>query len=208
MIKVITAAPYNPVSLVEAKLWLREDGADQNNVITRLIKAMANYAEHLTGRAFVQRTLELDMDDWTNAWHEDYGACVMFPWAPLVGVDSIAYTDTARAAQTLAGTVYDVDTVSTPGMLRLAYGQSWPGLGYGFNRVRIQYRAGYAPVGSPADEAAYQAGIPDELKTWLHARIATLYENREQLMASNNIEIPRHFADGLLDSLIVGDRLF
>ena len=44
MIKVITAAPYNPVSLAEAKLWLREDGADQNNVITTLIKAMTNYA--------------------------------------------------------------------------------------------------------------------------------------------------------------------
>ena len=208
MIKVITAAPYNPVSLVEAKLWLREDGADQNNVITMLIKAMANYAEHLTGRAFVQRTLELDLNAFYNASDAQYGQVIVLPHAPLIGVDSIAYTDSDRTAQTLASSVYDADTVTTPGMIRLAYNQSWPVLGYGFNPVRIQYRAGYAPVGSPDDEAAYQAGIPNELKTWLHARIATLYENREQLMANTQIEIPRHFADGLLDSLIVGDRLF
>ena len=64
MIRVITAPASYPVTRAQAKEWCRVDADDssQDNVLDLLIGAMTNYAEHLTGRAFVERTLELTAD--------------------------------------------------------------------------------------------------------------------------------------------------
>lgn len=200
MIRIVTAPPYYPVSLAEAKLWIREDGTDQDNVITMLLSAMTNHAEKITGRAFVKRTLELNLPRFAHT--------IELPWAPLIGIDSVGYTDTDEAAQVVATTEYEVDTTSEPGRVRPLSSKFWPSIGTRFNPVKIQYRAGYETVGSPQGEAEYQAGVPDELKTWIHARFATLYENREQLIQNNQVEIPKAFADGMLDGLIIGTRFF
>ena len=201
MIKVITAPAAYPVLAAEAREWCRIDTGDtsQDATLTLLISAMTDYAEHLTGRAYVERTLELDLPE--------FGYEICLPWAPLLGVNSIAYTDIDEAAQTVATTVYEVDTVSQPGRIRPLSGQSWPSIGSRFNPVRIQYRAGYAYVGSPTDYTV-MTYLPAQLRLWMNARLATLYENREQIIAQNRVEIPRGFADGLLDSLIIGTRLF
>ncbi len=201
MIKIITAPAAYPVLAAEAREWCRIDTGDtsQDATITLLIRAMTDYAEHLTGRAYVQRTLELDLDCF------DY--CIVLPQPPLIGIDSIAYTDINEAVQTVSSATYEADTVSQPGHVRPLSGQSWPAIGSRFNPVRIQYRAGYAYVGSPTDytDMSY---LPANLRLWMQARIATLYENREQIIAQNRVEIPRNFADGLLDSLVIGSRLF
>ena len=207
----LTAPTYYPVSRTEAKLWLREDGSDQDAVIDLLIATMTNYAENLTLRAFAQRQLELNLECFYP--EQDGDADIDLPFAPLVSVQYVKYIDTSGVLQTLATDQYDVNTREEPGCVQPAYGCAWPAIrAWAVAPVRIGYTAGYAAVGSPVDEAAYRAGIPPEVKLWMHARIATLYENREQLAASAGsqalVEIPRNFADGMLDSLIIGDRLF
>ncbi|MCR4331288.1 MAG: hypothetical protein NUV34_01070 [Sulfuricaulis sp.] len=203
MIKIVTAPAAYPVTRAEAKEWCRlfADDTSQDGTIDILIAAMTNFAEHVTGRAFVERTLELDMDS--------FGYCIELPWAPLIGIDSIAYTDINRDAQTVAVSVYEIDTVSEPGKVRPAWGQYWPSIGYGFNPVRIQYRAGYVAPGSPQD-LTDNSYLPGELRTFMAARICTLYDNREQFFVGNQqvAEIPRDFAMGLLDKLVIGTRLF
>jgi hypothetical protein len=43
----------------------------------------------------------------------------------------------------------------------------------------------------------------------MHARLATLFNTREQLIDGRSIqEIPRDYADGILDNLILGTRYF
>ena len=202
MIKVITAPAAYPVLLTEAKEWARcfADDTSQDATLNLLIAAMTSHAEHLTGRAFVQRTLELN-----QAY---FGGCIELPWAPLIGIDSIKYTNTSDAEATVAPADYEVDTVSEPGRVQPVSTASWPSLGNGFNRVRIRYRAGYLPTGSPTD-LTDNSYLPGQLRTWIAARIATLYNEREQIIVGASVAaLPRDFCDGLLDPLVIGSRLF
>lgn len=202
MLKVVTAPAAYPVTLAEAKEWCRveEDDSSEDGTLTILIRAMTKHAENITGRAFVERTLQLNCDQFQH--------CLKLPQAPLIGVDSIEYTDLDGAAQTFPSASYEVDTVSEPGMVRPVWGSSWPALGRGFNPVRITYRAGYRPLGSPTD-LADNSYLPPEVRMWMAARIATLYEQREQIIIGTIVApLPRAFADAVLDSITLGERLF
>lgn len=201
-VRVITAPAAYPVTLAEAKEWARIDSTDdaQDGTLTMIIAAMVAHAEHLTGRAFVERTLEYTADEFQN--------CIALRWSPLIGIDSVKYTNTADVEATVAASDYEVDTYSEPGKVRPVWGEYWPSLGHGFNPVRIRYRAGYQPTGSPTD-LTDNSYLPAPLRIWMQARITTLYDTREQLIVGASIAaIPRDYADGLLDSLIIGDRLF
>lgn len=203
MIRIVTPPAAYPVTLAEAKEWAKcyADDTSQDGTINTLIAGMVNHAEHLTGQAFVERTLELSLPC--------FRYCIELPWAPLLGVDSIAYTDTSETAQTVSSADYEVDIVSKPGRVRPISTSAWPSIGTRFNPVRIQYRAGYRPVGSPID-LTDNSYLPGQLRIWMQARIATLYDQREQLVSGLGgiVAIPRDFADGLLDSLVIGSRLF
>ena len=194
--RIVTPPSSFPVTLAEAKEWCRVDTGDtsQDGALNILIAAMTDYAEHLTGRSFVPRTYELNLDAFAGQ--------IKLPFPPLLSVSSIAYTDINGDAQTVAGSAYESDVVSQPGIVQPVWGQSWPSIGYGLNPVRIQYQAGYTENGV---DNSY---LPGPLRMWLQARLATIFENREQLVFNNQVEIPRNFADGALDPLIVGTRLF
>lgn len=196
----VTPPAVEPVTLAEARAWCRIDDSDtaNNTVLTLLIQAMREYAENLTGRAFVQRTLQLNL--------ECLPVEIELPLPPLVSVTSVKYTDENNTLQTLDPTLYTVDDQGEPGRVVQAWqAASWPTVIPVPDSVRVLYIAGYDELGSPPD---YAGNIPASLKLWLHARLATLYENREQLVMNNQVEIPRHFADGILDSLVIGSRLF
>jgi len=56
---VLTAPAVEPLSLSEVKLHCRVDASDEDTLLTALIVAAREYAEQLTGRAFITRTYEL-----------------------------------------------------------------------------------------------------------------------------------------------------
>lgn len=201
--RVITAAAAYPVTLAEAREWCRVDSDDtsQDATLNMLIAAATRTAEIITGRAFVERTLEAAMDHFKH--HEIY-----LPFPPLIGIDSITYIDQNGVTQTLDSSTYELDTVEEPGEVRPVYGSVWPVVGYAYNAVRIRYRAGYAAPGSPQD-LTNNNYLPAELRLWMNARLATLFNTREQFIEGHSgQEIPRCFADGLLDGLIIGTRFF
>lgn len=217
MLRVITPPAAFPCTLSEAKEWCRVRSGDtsQDNTLTILIATMTAYAEHLTGRAFVERTLEQSLE-WFGDSVSNYqpgawlmGSTIELPLPPLLGVETIAYTDLNGVAQEVALETYEVDTVTQPGRVRPVFGSVWPVAGRTFNPVRIRYYAGYRPAGSPTD-LTDNSYLPAPLRTWLAARICTLYDNRSQVIIERATvdTIPRDFVDGLLDPLIVGSRLF
>lgn len=203
-LRLVTAPAAMPATTAEAREWCRIDSDDtsQDAVIDILIAAATQHAEHLTGRAFVERTYELNLPYFTH--------CIELPMAPLLGIDSIKYTDTSENEQTVAAADYEADVVGEPGRVRPVWNASWPSTGHGFNPVRIQYRAGYAYVGSPVDYTD-NSYLPAALRQWLAVRIATLYDNRAQvsmLEKGSMVTLPRDLVDALLDPLVVGTRLF
>lgn len=203
--KTVTQPAAYPVTLTTVKEWLRVDSEDatQDTTLNLMIEACTKYAERKTGRAFVERTVETSFDC--------FDFCMELPLAPLLQVMSVSYTDASENAQEVDPAEYEVDTTSEPGRVRIRLGYAWPIIGITFNPVRIRYRAGYMPEGSPAD-LTDNSYLPAELRHWLHGRICTLYDNRDHFLANAGVmskgEIPRDFADGLLDPLTLGTRIF
>lgn len=206
-VRVVTPPAYEPVSLAEAKAWCQipDYVTDQDDEIRVVIAAARRHAENLTGRAFMPRTLQLILDRWTTVC-DDNGCWVTgieLPHPPLREVTSVTYIDQNGVQQTLAADQYVVQDWREPARLVPAWQITWPAYRGLADAVRVNYRAGYDADGSPFD---YDA-LPASLRLWVRARISTFYENREQLIAGNVVEIPRTFADALLDELVVASRV-
>jgi uncharacterized phiE125 gp8 family phage protein len=211
-LQLLSQPAYEPVSLAEARRWLRlplaADDTDTANTPTLqlLIKAMREDAENLTFRAYIQRTHRLNLDCYPS--DDQYGHKIELPFAPCASVESFKYYDTDGVLTTLATDQYVLHNEAEPAYIIPAYQCTWPTYRSLPNAIQISYTAGYAP-GSPSDEASNQEVMPGQLRLWMQAKLATLYEQREQLITGTIVaKLPRDFTDGLLDSLIIGDRIF
>lgn len=193
--RALASPSVEPISRTEAKTHLRETGTEQDDLIDALIQAAREYAENLTGRAFVQRAFELTLP----GFPED--GVIEIPKPPLRSISYVKYIDEGGTLQTLSSTLYQADTYREPGLVKPVYLESWPATRSDFNAVQVGFVAGYPTTGSPED---YVAAIPAVLKHWMKLKIAQLYEHREAVVTGTIVqEVPRSHVDGLLDSLMV-----
>lgn len=180
-LKLITPPALEPVTLAEAKLHLRVSGTAEDTLITALIVAARQHAEHITERAFITQTWELALDAFPAAE-------IRLPRPALLTIVSVKYDDAAAVEQTISGSGYTLDTHAQPGWLLPAYNTTWPTTLAAANAVRIRYTAGYGPAA---------ADVPAGIKAWMLLRIGALYRNREEL-ADGRQAVPS-FVDRLLD---------
>lgn len=203
-VHVVTAPTVEPISLDEAKLFLRVDGSDEDDLISMLIQAVREYGENYTHRAWASQTLMLAMDQFPCDTEE-----IELPRPPLQSVSSVKYIDVNGVLQTVDSSLYQVDIYTEPGRLKPAYLQHWyinAGTRGDFNSVQITYVAGYAAA-SETSIAAPTKNIPAAIKHWMKIRLTQLYEHREMIVVGNLVtKIPRDLTDGLLDRYRV--RLF
>ena len=183
MLKLITAPTAMPITLDEAKLHARVEASADDTLITALIAAAQEEAEHITGRALVTQTWEQVLDAFSDSME--------LGLAPVTSISSIKYLDSTGAEQTLASTVYDLIDEAFPPRVVLKTGQSWPATYSAADAVRIRFVAGYGSAGSD---------VPAAIRAWMQVRVASLYAQREAVIAGVSIaEIPGRFLDGLLD---------
>lgn len=109
------------------------------------------HLENSFGRAFLTQTWRVTLDRFPCAGfglypqgYEYPGDTIELPMPVLQSVTSITYVDTNGATQTLATSVYDVDTDHFPGRVILKYGQSWPSTRAQRNAVTVTFVAGFA----------------------------------------------------------------
>lgn len=170
-LRLITAPLTTPVSLVEAKSHLRVDHSYEDDLITTYIKAATDYAEKFLGRALVDQTWELVLDEFP----EDE---IKIPKPPLIEVLSVHYNDAAGADQVVAAADYYVDSASEPGWVVTQNNASWPTTLDAINSVSIRYRAGYIDnSNSPAT-----GNLPDAIRSAIFLTIGSFYANREQVV--------------------------
>ena len=186
MLKVVAPPTVEPVTLAEAKLHCRVDVADDDTLISALISSARTYCETFTGRAFVQQTLQLNLNRWPST------KAITLPRPPLRSVTSVIYYETDGTPVTLtAGTDYLVDTDSEPGRVILPYGKTWPTNSlYPLNPIRVTYVAGYlAATGPPID---YRVNIPDYIKSAVKLCVGNWYEHREAVLPAGHVgkELP------------------
>jgi uncharacterized phiE125 gp8 family phage protein len=196
-IRVITPPTVEPVTLAEVKAWARIDdttdataNAAADALLSSLITAAREEAEQIMGRSILGQTLELTLDRFPR-----WGRCVELPRPPLVEVVSVSYFDAAGLDIVMDEAAYVLPNLSDaiPPSIYPAPGGFWPDAFRRPDAVRIRYTAGWTSA----------AGVPENVKAWIKIRVATLWANRESLIAGNNtvgaVEMPGRFVDGLLD---------
>lgn len=183
-----TTATGEPVTLSEAKLHLKVDVPDDDDLITEQITSSRQQYEFDTGRTMMNTTFRLDLDEFPNPTrrtaYSDLDGNLRLPGAPLSSVTSITYTDTDGVTQTVATTVYAVDTASEPGRVSLKFNQVWPTPRDIENAVSVTFVAGYGTAAS---------SVPRVHKTGIKLLLGNWYESREAVAVSiggNIVEIP------------------
>lgn len=173
---LITPPAYLPVTLAEAKAHLRIDHSDEDALIRGLIGAATSHIQGrdgYTGQALVPQTWEYYLDQFPT----DPLKAIAIPLPPLIAVESIKYLDADGAEQTLATSVYAVNTATEPGAVSLKQDQSWPDTRSAWDAVRIRFQAGYLAFG---DSPTSYAGTPIEvMQSAILLVLADLYENRQ-----------------------------
>ncbi len=184
---LVTAPSVEPVTLAEVKEHLRVDTTDEDTLIATLITAAVDYVSGrngYTGRVLVQQTWDCYLDKFP----ENNGK-IELPLPPVQSVTSITYQDENGATQTLATSVYSVNTTSEPAQIVVKQDQEWPDTYLAWDAVKIRFVAGYAPTndGSPTD---FASGVPAAIKAAIFLAVADLYENRAaQELSSGQFQI-------------------
>lgn len=168
---IVTQPEDEPLSLAEVKEFLRIDGDDQDATIDAMFTAAREYCEEVLSRQLMPATLRLSLDAFPES--------IVLPRPPLISLTAsesyptlgISYVDSQGATQTLATSVYQVDSYSEPAKVVLAYNQSWPDTRTQVNAVNVTYRAGYADADS----------VPNRIKQAILMLTAHWYENRESV---------------------------
>lgn len=185
-LSLVTGVIAEPVSLAEVKTWCRVDASNHTDdaLLLSLITAARQSIDGpdgWLGRALMKQTWDLKLDGFPS------GDVLYVPLPPLISVTSITYTDTAGSAQTLATTVYAVDTASEPARIALKYGQSWPSTYSQIDVVTIRLVCGYTSANA----------VPQTIKTAIKALVAHLYEHREPVQGGGLAEVPLHVQQSL-----------
>lgn len=161
----LTTAPVLwPITLDEAKQQTRITDTAQDALLTSYIKTATQEAEDYMARGLLTQTWTLMLQDWADL--------IWLPMAaPLQSVTTVKYYDTAGVLQTLASTVYTVDTVSRPGKIGRGPSQVWLPLqgDRRTGRIEIVYLVGYTAISQ----------VPERIKQGIRLYVGALAMNRE-----------------------------
>jgi uncharacterized phiE125 gp8 family phage protein len=172
-VTIVTAPTEEPVTLAEAKNWLRVEHSAEDALIKELIGSARQDGENATRRTWMAATLQLRLDHWPRE----------LPRPPVQSVSSVEYVDPDGQTQTF--TAYQVDTDVEPA--RIWPDNDWPKIADRPDAVRIKYDAGWS-----------QAEVPQPLKVYTLMRTAELYDHRTSYDAPEGGRLPKAHKTDLL----------
>jgi uncharacterized phiE125 gp8 family phage protein len=150
-LKVITAPAAEPVTAADiySKIGLKSGDVVEAD-ITMMIATARQWAEEYTARAFVNRTLELALDEFPQREIE-------LPTPPVTSITSIKYLDAGGTEQTMDSADFVLDDYGMVNWLLPAYATEWPNTLDSANAVKVRYVAGYGADGTSVPAAIKQA---------------------------------------------------
>ncbi len=176
MTSYLLAGPAEePVSLVEAKAFLKVDDVAEDGLIATLIGAARLHVEGVTGRALVAQSWRLVLDDWPE------GGVVKLPVTPLMAVTGIAAVDANGASHDieLGQFLSEPDGLIVP---RVVLGM--PALQERCG-IEIDYVAGFG---------ADAADVPADLRQAILGLVAHWFEHRDAvIVAGSGAVVPSGF---------------
>lgn len=193
-----------PVTVDEAKTWLRETGTEQDTVIDMLIRAATTSVEDFTHRALITKSYTLRLDAFPpgytyglygGGWQPETfgvaGYAISLPMGKVTGgTVSISYiaSDGSTVAM-VENTDFVVDVNQVPCRVYPAYSKVWPSTRLEPMAVRVGFEAGYGAAND----------VPSALKTAILMLVAQWYENREAVNVGGTAnELPLQFKNILM----------
>lgn len=174
--QIVTPSSIEPLTLDEAKGHLRVDISDDDALITAMVKAAREYAESYTHRALLTQTWKYYVHEWPR---DPYKQWIDLPFPPLQSVASVVYQDCNGLNWTWSTSQYQVDAVSEPGRVLLAYQCAWPSVTLNVgNPICITFSCGY---GTPDD-------IPEGIKLGMKVDLTDLYDHRGEILAGVGVQ--------------------
>lgn len=181
---LVSAPAIEPVTLSEAKAFLRVDGTDDDTLITSLIVTARRACEEYTKRAFITQTWKLVLDQFGS---RDPDACIPAGFSvgptpylvdgrqaiqlsrqPIQSITSIKTTGTANTQATVASATYTLD--QSGGRVLLNDGYSWPTDLRADAAVEITTVNGYGADGGT---------VPDPIKQAILQYAGAMYASRQ-----------------------------
>lgn len=159
---LLTAPAVEPLTLVEAKAYLRVEHADDDALVGSLIAAARLHVERLTRRALITQVWRFVLDAWPCDGR------IIVPLAPLRQLLAVRTFDAANVPHTLDVGAFLVDTSAAPGRIAFPpFAMSPPGRTTA--GIEFDVEAGYGASG---------ASVPEPLKQAMRLLIAHWYEHR------------------------------
>lgn len=176
---LLTGPATEPVSLDDAKAYLRVDDTTEDSLVATLITAARIHLESLTGRALIAQTWRLVLD----AWPCD--GVIGLPVAPLISLTAITAYDPDGNPTTIAMAGIEPAVGATPARLFLpANFHPGPTL-RAHEGIEIDYLAGYGTAASD---------VPADLVQALMVLVAYWFENRDAVViAGSGAIVPSGF---------------
>jgi uncharacterized phiE125 gp8 family phage protein len=156
----VNSPAVEPLTLTEAKRWLRVDHTDDDGLIASLIRAARERIESRTGRAVMAQTWRVVLDQWPA------GARVALPILPVIAVTAVRVLDASGLASVLAAPLYALEPGAEPPVLAL---NNPPNPGRIRGGIEIDVVAGYGTV---------SADCPEPLRQAMRLLVTAAYEAR------------------------------
>lgn len=157
-ITIVTPPAIEPLSLAEAKLFLRVDHDAEDDLVASLILAARQGVEAWARRALITRRVVETRD----RWRLDALGAVRLALAPVAEIHEIRVSGVAVSPAS-----YALDAAHDPP--RLQFGVTPPEPSQAIAGIEIEYDAGY---GEDAEEA------PEALRQAVRLTLAAAYEDR------------------------------
>ena len=178
---VSTPSTDSASSTTDLKTWLRVDTSDEDTEIAYMGMACQNILEDLTNTTMMQQTMTAYFDGFPPE-----GKPIELPRPPLISVTSIKYVDANGAQQTWSNALYEVSALGKlPARIMPIESEDYPSTGDTptasvFNKVEIEYIAGYATRGE----------VPDGFVVGHRMFVGHFYNNREVTTTDNVKDLP------------------
>jgi uncharacterized phiE125 gp8 family phage protein len=180
MISYLLAGPAEePVSLAEAKGFLRVDDEAEDGFIGTLVTAARIHLESVTGRALVEQSWRVVLDAWPE------GNVVALPVGPFMALDAITAFDVDDEAHVVPLAQFVPESGRGPARLFLpAQVKGMPAMRQRLG-IEIDYRAGYG-----ADATA----VPADLRQAVLSLVGHWFEHRDAvIIAGSGAVVPAGF---------------
>ena len=160
----IVAPAQEPITLAEAKLFMKVLETDEDVLIETMIASAREYVENYTNRQLETATFELITDKIDSGFK--------LPKNPIQSITKIEYMDNDSNYQLMPTTDYYLYYDNGIGKIQIVTPISHKG---DKRAIKITFIAGYDDV-------------PFSIKTYIKMLVSTLFENREQYVVGVSID--------------------